>query len=117
MPWPDRKIYVNPPFSKGWLAIRKCLVEFYRGRNIVLLLPEQSIISNRFFQEEVAQVCYVKKLGLVTFKQYNKPLHRSMVMIMLLQPSLLDEIAYNHIRNDPKSKHYIPPNKENPFKK
>ena len=49
MPWPDRKIYVNPPFSKGWLAIRKCLVEFYRGRNIVLLLPEQSIISNRFF--------------------------------------------------------------------
>ena len=43
--YPDRYIFCNPPYSDAALAIEKCIYEFYRGKNITLLIPEESIYT------------------------------------------------------------------------
>ena len=90
--WPHRLIFLNTPFSIAALFLIKCLLEFMRGRNIVLLLPTYSL-QTKIFKTLIAPVTHTVDLGLIKFKNHPKPLRVACNEVHFFQPYLWDSIA------------------------
>jgi hypothetical protein len=60
--WQGDFIFCNPPYSIGAKFVSKCLLEFLRGKNIVMLIPQQTA-NGAFGKKYLQKIAKVKNLG------------------------------------------------------
>ena len=70
--WPDGPIYVNPPYTRGKIAlwVKKCHEEWKKGKTIIMLIP--SYTDTAYFHEYIYKQARIEFLkGRLKFKGYK----------------------------------------------
>lgn len=75
-PWPKKLIWANIPFSHGQVCLYRAIIEYYKGGNIVMLLPWESVESNDFMKTLMRKLVTVKFLPPVKFKGFSRALKK-----------------------------------------
>ena len=75
-PWPKKLIWANIPFSHGQVCLYKAIIEYYKGGNIVMLLPWDSVESNHFMSSYMGKLVSLKFLPPVKFKGFPNSLKK-----------------------------------------
>jgi hypothetical protein len=86
--WQGDFIFCNPPYSIGAKFVSKCLLEFLRGKNIVMLIPSETSVG-AFGRRYLAKVGRIMDIGLIAFENFPKVLHKSVSLVFLLQPNVI----------------------------
>ncbi len=86
--WQGDFIFCNPPYSIGAKFVSKCLLEFLRGKNIVMLIPSDTAVG-AFGRRYLAKVGRILDVGLIAFENFSKVLHKSVSLVFLLQPNVI----------------------------
>jgi hypothetical protein len=86
--WQGDFIFCNPPFSIGAKFVSKSLLEFLRGKNIILLLPQQTA-RGAYGKKYLSKVSYIKDLGQVSFKNFQNNLPTPVSLVFMLQPNVM----------------------------
>jgi len=83
--WTSDHVYVNPPFSHGALrlAIKKCLVEYLRGKSIALLTLTKALEASPLYNI-IKDMGYIESLGYMAFKDYSSPLNQPCSLVILI---------------------------------
>ncbi len=93
--WSHKVNWANVPFSHTKLFLYKALIEFLKGKNIILLLPKNQLVQKAMYEELLKEICDLHSLGEVAFvkdgQQMKNPYPRECVLIYLLQPTYIQK--------------------------
>ena len=89
--WPADINWANCPFSYSQEFVNKALIEFMKGRSVILLLPylSQVAATGKALLETVAEIKYP---GPIRFESHSKALNSQLSMVFLLRPELIESI-------------------------
>ena len=74
-PWPRKFIFVNPPYDACRAFIWKALLEYFKGSDIILLVPIDKLHEWKDYVEPLQLIFEVEPLFGVAFGKHEKPLH------------------------------------------
>ena len=63
----------NPPYTILDAFLLKALIEFYRGKDVVLVIPEYAL-NSKIFKDHVERWADASDRDFITFDTFDKPL-------------------------------------------
>ncbi len=70
--WSFRSNWANIPFSHALPFLIKALIEFLKGKEIVLLMPTNQLINKKFYHDFLKPLVFYKSLGEIAFIKNGK---------------------------------------------
>lgn len=85
--WHGDNIFCNNPYSVTSRFMARSFIDFENGKNIVMLIPEESAKSG-YAKKFLQYFAIVLNLGTVKFDGYDSELRKPVCLVLLLQPEL-----------------------------
>ncbi len=82
--------FVNPPYDLTRVFIVKALIEYRKGKNIVMIVPSESCESKDFYDIIVEPIAEKSMPRQEIFDGYDKKLEKTVCIVYMLQPEIID---------------------------